>query len=920
MGVGAENDSSPNAAGPAASESPTHPATPFSGAVHRADSPGNPGRRPLPKAVSFWAKTTADGEPGLSVRDHCLNVGCVAEALVAALPEAIQEMLPRETLVLAAGHDIGKITVGFLRKCPAWLAGNGIVERANAAGWQFSESNHAAVSQDFFFALLPSGKARRWAIAVGGHHGRFLGRGRVARPEIESAWTQPERHRLLEELVAVFGQPPVKPPESDAQLLLVAGWMTVADWIGSNEQFFPLLIDYSPDASRVRASQALQDIRWGRGSLRAGLSFGELFHPPGTEAGFAANPLQQLCLDSVHEPGLHLIEAPMGGGKTEAALAVAHRLISEGHHHGVYFALPTQLTSNRIHQRVEQFLRNALAEETDHPLAHANSWLQRDLEIHLRPTHSETDNGESPQEQTAEARSWFASSRQALLARHGVGTVDQALLGAVAARYCAVRLFGLAGKVVILDEVHSYDAYTGSVLDKLIQRLLALRCTVLVLSATLTSRRREELLKLAGAREVPEPQGYPLLSSVDDAGKVAASSCEGPPESVRHVAVRCRFDSGPQLLEEICEQAEGGACVLMIRNTVAEAQETFRELCCARRDGGPEIGLLHSRFPQFRREEQESLWMERLGKPTPGVERPQGCVLVATQVVEQSVDIDADLLVSDLAPTDMLLQRIGRLWRHPRSQRPVARPEVWVLCPDLPSAGDAKEVRDALGRSGWVYPPYVLLRSLEVWRKTPLLRLPEGIRPLLDTTYAERPEEAEPPGWVGLRKKLESDIERMRNVAGLRSNILEMPELHDEEGVQTRWNDFPSGSLVLLRHPPTRDAAGRYDLQFLNGESVVANAYEWRFAVAAAIHRNAVKLPLYAIHAALDSEAQPDWLTLHFRGAAVFGVWSPETGRIDLPCEGTPFALHYHDNLGVWTERIAPAPPIPLEEDDESWF
>jgi CRISPR-associated endonuclease/helicase Cas3 len=786
--------------------------------------------------------------------------------------------------VLAAGHDIGKITVGFQRKCPAWLVEHGLAELANSGGWQFSESNHAAISQDFFFGVLRTGKARRWAIAVGGHHGRFLGKGRVAKPESDANWTQPVREKLFNELTAIFSPPPDEPPESDEQLLLVAGWMTVADWIGSNERFFPLLTDYTIESSRARANQALEEIRLGKGSLRPGVSFQALFKAPEAPAGLNPNPLQRLCLDSIKQPGLYLIEAPMGSGKTEAALAVAHRLIAGGYHHGLYFALPTQLTSNRIHERVEQFLRNALAEETDHPLAHANSWLHRELHVYLRPAHAEPDKDEWPDQHAAVARSWFASSRQALLARHGVGTVDQALLGAVAACYCAVRLFGLAGKVVILDEVHSYDAYTSSVLDKLIQRLLALRCTVLVLSATLTTRRREQLLKLANPRaDVPAPNGYPLLSCVEKDGEVTALCCDVPAESVREVAVQCRFAPGPPLLDEVCEQAERGACVLLIKNTVAEAQETFRALQSIRRVGGPEIGLLHSRFPQFRREEQEARWMERLGKPKAGVQRPPGCVLVATQVVEQSVDIDADLLVTDLAPTDLLLQRIGRLWRHPRSNRPVARPETWVVCPELPGSGNAKELRNALGKSARVYPPYVLLRSLEIWRDTPLVRLPEGIRPLLDATYAERAETTEPTGWLELRQELEKQVEQMRHTAGLRSNVLEMPELNDEEGMQTRWNGLPSGSLILLTTAPQPNAAGEVQLAFLNGEGVVASSYEWRFCVAAAIHRNAVKLPLYAIRDALHSEAQPAWLRLHFRGAAVFGVLDAATGQIPNP-------------------------------------
>ncbi|MCP5516703.1 MAG: CRISPR-associated helicase Cas3' [Verrucomicrobiales bacterium] len=858
--------------------------------------------------------------------DHCLNVGCVAEALRELLPASVQAFLPPEALVLAAGHDIGKITVGFQLKCPAWIAAHGLARRAANAGWQFSESNHAAVSQHFFHHALSAGTTRRWAIAVGGHHGRFLGKGPCPSGtgrwhEAEAAWMQSGRQTLFGKLVGRFGPPPDFPPASDEQLLFVAGWMTVADWIGSNERFFPLQRDYSPERSRARARQALEELRWGRGALCPDRSFADLFGDAGVgRAAFEANPLQALCLEAIRAPGLYVIEAPMGGGKTEAALAVAHRLIAAGHHSGFYFALPTQLTSNRIHTRVERFLRNALTEETDHPLAHANSWLQSRLRVHLRPAHPRSDGEETPDDHVAQARSWFASSRQALLARYGVGTVDQALLGAVAARYCAVRLFGLAGKVVILDEVHSYDAYTSAVLDRLIERLLALRCTVLVLSATLTTRRREELLELGGAAGAPAPTQYPLLSYVGPGGEVTTLGCVTPAGAPRHITVCGRNHGDPGLLAEVCERAESGACVLLIRNTVAEAQATFRTLQSLRREGGPEVGLLHSRFPQFRREEQESLWMARLGKEGIGAQRPPGCVLVATQVVEQSVDIDADLLVTDPAPTDLLLQRIGRLWRHPRANRPAPRPEVWILCPDLSSALTANALRSALGKSARVYPPYTLLRSLEVWRELRELRLPEDIRPLLDASHAGRQDEAEPPAWVELRKDLEREIERQRNVAGLRSNLLDFAALTDEEGVQTRWNGLPSANLVLLTEPPAPLAGNETGLRFLNGETATASAHEWRFPVAAAIHRNAVKLPLYAIRAALDTAAQPGWLRLHFRGPAVLGVGNPDDGNIAVPGDALPVTLSYHNDLGVWMERTAPTPSIQREEDDESWF
>ncbi len=866
------------------------------------------------EGIHFWAKTTPDGKPGLSVQDHCLNVGCVGEAIRSCLPESVRRILPPGCSILAAGHDIGKITVGFLRKCPDWLVENGLAEEAIASGWQFSESNHAAVSQNFFVRKLPRGKIQNWAVAVGGHHGRFLGQGPVGRKEIEATGLQPEREKLFTWLTGLFGSLPELPPESDEQLLLVAGWITVSDWLGSNEFFFPLGTTYTPEKSAKLAESALRTIRWGKGALRLGVEFGELF-ADGDSPRFEANSLQQVCLETIRQPGLYIIEAPMGCGKTEAALAAAYRLIANGQNHGVYFALPTQLTSNRIHERVEAFLRNALAEETDHPLAHANSWLQQDLQIRLLPAAADAEANEHAEQ----GRSWFASSRQALLARYGVGTIDQALLGAVAAKYLAVRLFGLAGKVVILDEVHSYDAYTGSVMDRLIERLLALRCTVIILSATLTAQRRTELLALAGAKSVSPTDAYPLVSLVNERGEVESHSAETSRDSHRTVQVSCRPQENAELLEPICAAAEAGACVLLIKNTVAEAQTLYEQLNGTRREGGPEIGLLHSRFPQFQREQQETKWMAALRKGNAA--RPRGCVLVATQVVEQSVDIDADLLITDLAPTDMLLQRLGRLWRHPREQRPRSHPEVWILRPEFPVTAEAKTIKAALGKSARVYAPYVLLRSLEVWQHRQAVKLPNDIRALLEATYAEQNENDEPPGWISFRRELAKQIAAMRNKAVSRTNIFENIQLRDEEGVQTRWDDFPSGNLLLLTAAPEPTNHGDVALRFLNGESLAASSFEWRFPVAAAIHRNSVRLPLYAIRSALGTEAQPDWLRLHFKGTAVFGVLDPDDGAISIPASDPAFALEYQTSTGVKIARVAkPTEPAWKEEDDESWF
>jgi len=419
-------------------------------------------------------------------------------------------------------------------------------------------------------------------------------------------------------------------------------------------------------------------------------------------------------LDNASTSGLFILEAPMGAGKTEAALAVTYHLISTGQASGFYFALPTQITSNRIFERVAAFLNRAVTGPSTGQLrlAHSTSWLHED-EPTLALSH--TLQGKEPDEDSTDAgRSWFISSKRALLVPYGVGTIDQALLGVVAAKHFFVRRFGLAGKVVILDEVHTYDLYTGTLLDILIEQLRELRCTVIILSATLTEERRRELLSRVSSKVPDLNNAYPLLTVSSTSGELSQIAISESSSRTVHVSVSARPLS--ELVEQVLARAGHNECVLWVRNTVREAQETFRLLRSMNREHGPELALLHSRFPFFRREQLEAKWLKRLGKNSP--DRPKGCVLVATQVVEQSVDIDADYLISDLAPTDMLLQRVGRLWRHQRAARPCARAELHIMLPEsfdwtnLLNA-DGKTLKTALGPGAQVYAPYVLVRSLE---------------------------------------------------------------------------------------------------------------------------------------------------------------------------------------------------------------
>ena len=713
--------------------------------------------------------------------------------------------------------------------------------------------------------------------------------------QLSEPWEE-ERRRLSGELITEFGSLPDQPP-GDATIWFVAGLITIADWIGSDERPFAQNARWNMPERRRRAKTALATINWRSGKTRQLNGFGDLF--PDTPQ---ANRIQNETLQAVREPGIYIIEGPMGCGKTEAALSAAYQLIASGKASGLYFALPTQVTSNRIHLRVQPFVDRISADREAVRLAHSASWLvETETPTKLYPASPDDE----AREHVRAGRSWFASAKRALLAPFGVGTVDQALLGIVAAKHFFVRQFGLAGKVVILDEVHTYDLYTGTLIGALVKRLRELQCTVMVLSATLTERRRCELLGLAGGQ--PVSAAYPLLCGV------AGSFIERPCEPFPAKTIQIHNVSGASPIEEALDRACHGECLLWIRNTVEEAQETYRALQGANRQGGPSIALLHSRFPFFRREQLEDEWMSRLGKDSR--QRPPGCVLVSTQVAEQSVDIDAELLITDRAPTDMLLQRLGRLWRHDRPTRPPAQPEVWIQMPHSDDAAlrnaNEKELRKVLGKSARVYAPYILLRSLQQWRGRATITLPDDIRPTLEATYAD-PDAAEPSAWQELRQQLEKQKEKMAHLALNAATIWNNPALPDEEGVQTRYTTYPMCQLLLATEI-TPAGAHSVRLHLLNGDTVIASDRDWNFDAAKAIYRNLVHVPRWAIGAGLARP--PRWLDNHVAQPTAAGLLQPD-GDICWPGDEHETGLSYHADQGIIVNRER-MPHAPHEESDE---
>jgi len=354
----------------------------------------------------------------------------------------------------------------------------------------------------------------------------------------------------------------------------------------------------------------------------------------------------------------------------------------------------------------------------------------------------------------------------------------------------------------------------------------------------------------------------------------AKLSVATPPPLDRRIDLR--FFQGSEeddLIERAVLAAERGLCVLWISNTVASSQTVFAKINAERKEDSFQTGLLHSRFPAFRRTELEDEWMESLGKDGP---RPKGCILVATQVVEQSVDIDADLLITELAPTDMLLQRMGRLCRHERDSRPAGSGQAWIYGPMQLACDDAAQFKEALGTSHYIYAPYVLWKTIRVWKTRTEACLPSDIRDLLETTYAELDEL---PEWV---EELKAELDTKK--AELKGKALGLTKIYcgddDEDSAATRYNNQRTIPALILRECDNCEAFA--NLTLCDGTELAARAGERDFKNAVAIHQNIVTLPWYGS----DYPAAPAWLkktvfgavlVLKIRGEDLIGLGGLET-------------------------------------------
>ncbi|MHB1504472.1 MAG: CRISPR-associated helicase Cas3' [Acidimicrobiales bacterium] len=758
-----------------------------------------------PLSRHLWGKAGGGAGEFHPLVCHLVDVGVVAESLLAySLPRSLVERLTSVGSLSDLGawcalHDLGKASPAFQAKRPDLAAAVEADGPVVGHPTNPDRAPHGLVTRWTLVELLEErggdrGVAEQLGDVVSAHHGTFPSSAQVLARREQLAgrglWVDARRD-LVERVFGIFDAQPPGAALRPAEAALLAGLCSVADWIGSNRAWFP----YAPtgpddlpsyvERARSRAAQARQALRWEPWQAKP-RSFRESF-------SVGPRPLQreaEVLAKHVDGPTLVLIEAPMGEGKTEAALLIAEHLAAHVGYGGFYFALPTQATANQMLSRLRNFLTSSeQGDVLNLQLLHGSAWLTREAQA-VPPEVVPEFEGIYDDDDRARvvASEWFTRRKRGLLAPFGVGTVDQVLLAGIRAKHVFVRLFGLAGKVVIIDEAHAYDTYMSRILDRTIQWLGALGASVVVLSATLPSRRRSELIAAwaKGIDVVPSPQqlpeAYPLLTKVDGSGVSQRASRAMRDQHVDLVEQPwdLREPTGASALAAgLFEATEDGGCVVAICNTVAESQAVFGALCALTGgDRGIRTALAHSRFCA----EDRVRWEEDLRRcfgPPPSPDRPERAVVVATQVVEQSLDVDFDLLVTELAPIDLVLQRIGRLHRHERARpKRWQAPVCWWFGPDLDHGG---RPRLEGWPSSYVYEPHLLLRSWLVARGRRTVALPCDIRPLIEAVYGEG--HLQPPVgfeelWKATRIQMEQALGAAASEATARFLPPPTPDLH----------------------------------------------------------------------------------------------------------------------------------------------
>lgn len=786
----------------------------------------------------YWGKARAALDSGPKwhpLAYHMLDVAAVAGELLEVRPVSrarLRQIFKSDDTALipffsflAAIHDTGKFARAFQCKVPEFWGEAQLSPRPD-----FNEANHHD-ADGWSFWRGPASKSLRAAVWRGddepldrllvasiAHHGRPIDRCGFDRAQLQREYGGGLRdaEACIREFADLMTCDPINASCVDNEEIArfshwVAGFVTVADWVGSNQAWF---------AYRQPNMTAADYWALAKSQAKAAIAAAGLAPTPASSRqSFQAltgrdqpTPLQNWAQTVVlpEGPTLFILEDITGAGKTEAAQMLIHRLMAGGRASGAFWAMPTQATANAMYDRQSQALL-ALFAPNARPslaLAHGQARFNPRFQDSIMPAGAHetpygTDDTDIPA--SAACAAFLAEDRRlCLLADVGAGTIDQAVLGVLPSKFNTVRLFGLADKVLIIDEAHAYDAFVGTELKRLLAFQAGLGGSAIVLSATLTLKDRTEIVRewcqavggqvALSSKDVPRQ--YPLASLAAPDGFTTAP-IEADPRRVRSLAIDL-VTSADEVLVHLKRTLNAGGAAAWVRNTVDDVLAAAAMAQAA----GIEPIVFHARFAQADRQAIENRVLDLFGPTSKAADRA-GKLVIATQVIEQSLDLDFDQLASDLAPIDLIIQRAGRMRRHARTDRPQDASEaLLVLSPDPGANADANWLKRLLPGAAAVYAHAGVMwrtaRELAAWRK---LLTPDDVRDLVEAVYAG----TECPPDLEMAARRAEGTEMARGAQAF-FNLLDLDTgydrvgLHwgDERKVQTRDAD-PQTTMRLAR-------------------------------------------------------------------------------------------------------------------------
>lgn len=713
----------------------------------------------------MWAKKTIDDNgqmKWLPLKQHLIDTSFVIRTLYNIYLSEGQREIIRESIhgdndtaqklvsFLGLSHDYGKLSASFQTQKSynhSKELDDELLEKLIRQGY-WPDSNYSLANTKYSpHALAGEALLEHYGVNVsvagliGGHHGKPIDKRKTVKEQIERAgyldnyYVKEDKNNIIHKkwdakqksffnwILKKSHYEDVKDIptiDSIAAQVILEGLLIMSDWIASCSEYFPL---FDMDQTEPTDKQRLEH------GFRKWFETPEWMPQINSDAkkyyeerfGFQPRKFQEKIygvMNSTTHPGLVIIESGMGSGKTEAALATAEQMASKDKSDGVFFALPTQATSNSMFTRVKDWL-SKVSEDDENihsiQLVHGKAALNNDFKkLPDQPNiYDEDDKG-------VISNQWFLGSKKSMLDSFVVGTIDQFLLVALKKKHLSLRHLGFSKKVVICDEIHSNDAYMSEYMNRALEWMGHYKVPVILLSATLSKQKRNDLItSYTGSRDFESSNvlSYPLVTYTD--GKSVNYIDDFPKEASQNIIVNKLSEE--HLLTKVEELLADGGVLGIIVNTVKRAQKLAKLFIS--KYGEDKVELLHSSFISTQRTQKERKLVKNIGK---NGDRPKLKIVIGTQVLEQSLDIDFDCLITDLAPMDLILQRVGRLQRHD-IKRPdkLMNPTLYVL--------NAKEDDSLESGSKAIYGEYLLEKTKDYLPVS--ITLPKDIPELVSKVY-----------------------------------------------------------------------------------------------------------------------------------------------------------------------------------------